>query len=108
MNAKEKKVRLVVRPPDADSPGFLRLMKSGLELREGVRKMQEDKISDPALIDQMINFMLPYIAEPKDRERAYDLLLDASENEINTVMDAIVGSDEENPTESASKEGGAH
>ena len=84
---------LVFTPPGPDQPGFLRRQRTALEFSEGLK--EEPTV---ALFDKMIDFLLDYVTEPADRKEAQDLLLDASENDFTTMLKAISGEGDENPT----------
>lgn len=87
--------KLVFELPNAQTPGYLRRVKKGMELAD---RMQDKKAS-PSSIDDMVEFLLPYITEPKDREEARDTLLDASQEQFMVLVKAVSGeSEEENPT----------
>ena len=92
-------VDLVFSPPDEHAPGFLRRQKKALTF------IKAFNVEDPTpdMIDDMVEFLADYVTEPTDRDEAIDLLWDASQDQIMTLMRAIGGSDKEegdaNPTE---------
>ena len=86
--------KLVFELPNAQTPGYLRRMKKGLEFRA----IRAQGVS-PESIDEMVNYLLEYITEPKDREEAKETLYDATEDQYNEMIDALTGATEtENPT----------
>ena len=88
---------IVFELPSADSPGYLKRVKTALALG-GALKSGDPK---PETIDGVVAFLLPYIKEPEDRKQAEDLLWTASETQFTRLMDLLSGKegeDEENPT----------
>jgi len=80
--------------PGKETPGYLRRMKNALEYA----KMLQDNPS-PATIDALVEFLLPYVIEPEDRKEARNALWDATQEQFDSLLGAIVGkSDSENPT----------
>lgn len=79
-------MRLVFEPPSKDTPGFLRRQRRALELKD-----QAKLDPTPATIDEMVEFLLPYVKEPEDRKEAADALWDASEEQFNQLLDVISG-----------------
>lgn len=79
---------LVFDIPEAGAPGFLRRQRQALKYREELR-------SNPsvATMDQMVEFMLGFVAEPEDREQARELLLDLSREGYERVLQAINAED---------------
>lgn len=74
-----------IEAPSRQSPGYFRRMREGLKLRN------MSVTADPdAAIAGMIEFILPYVTEPVDREQAREALWDASEEQIEQIMDAVV------------------
>lgn len=61
-------------------------------------KMLQDNPS-PATIDALVEFLLPYVIEPDDRTQARDALWDATQEQFDELLGAIVGKGaSENPT----------
>lgn len=80
--------------PGKDTPGYLRRMRDALEYA----KMLQDNPS-PATIDALVEFLLPYVIEPDDRTQARDALWDATQEQFDELLGAIVGKGaSENPT----------
>jgi len=85
--------QIVFEPPGADSPGYLRRSKRALEFRQRSQK----KDIGPEIIDEMVEFLLPYVKEPAERDEAREALFDASEAQFMQLIDAVSG-EGENPT----------
>ena len=89
-------MKLVFAPPDADAPGYLKRQRQALELFDGYK-------NDPSVdtVDRLVDFLLPFVTEPKTKARAREALWDASQNQIKQLIGVVVGGDEEgeeNPT----------
>lgn len=80
-------VEIVFRPPNRDDPGYLRRQRDALRLGELLRNGE----LSPRVIDQLIEFLLPYVREPEDRELAREALLDASERQFMEMLRAVQG-----------------
>jgi len=87
--------QLIFTPPSPDAPGYLRRTKKALEFRQ----MVSSKNAGPETIDALVDFLLPYIEEPKDREEAKESLFDATESQFLQLIDVVSGNAEENPTQ---------
>ena len=87
---------LVFNLPDENTPGYLRRQKEALKLQQRI----QEKLS-PETVDDIVNFLAPYIAEPKDPKQAKEALWDASKAQFNQLLNSVIGLDEgdENPTE---------
>jgi hypothetical protein len=89
-------MKLVFTVPGPEAPGYLRRMRAALVFK--------DKFADPELvptpetIDELVEFLLPYVDEPKDRDEARDALLDASMTQYNELLAAVAGTNSPNPT----------
>lgn len=81
--------------PDAEAPGYLRRMRQALVFLEAF----EGGDLVPATVDKMVEFLLPNISEPVDRDEAREALLDASRAQYQELLKVIMGGGEENPTE---------
>ena len=93
---------LVFTPPDADSPGFLRRQKMALKLNAGLHNNPTEE-----LLDELAHFLCRWVTEPEDKDEAYEALVDASENQFDELLGAILGrhkkDGDENPTKSPPK-----
>jgi len=78
--------KIVFEPPSAETPGYLRRTRMALEFRQ---KSATD--AGPKLIDDMIEFLLPYVKEPADRSEAREALLDATQAQFMELIDAVTG-----------------
>lgn len=88
-------VQIIFSPPGRDEPGYLRRMRKALELKT----VMENGTIKPEDLDNLIEFILPYVTEPIDREQARELLWDGSQNDFDRMLQAITGdSNTENPT----------
>ena len=88
-------VDLVFNPPDEHAPGFLKRQKKALVF---IKAFNVDNPT-PDMIDDMVEFLLDYVTEPTDRDEARDLLWDASQEQIMTLMQAVGGGESDgNPT----------
>lgn len=78
--------KLVFAPPTAQTPGFLRRAKKALEFQ---RQLQGD--ATPQLLDGMVEFLLPYVEQPEDRDAAREALWDASQEQFSELLIAVAG-----------------
>lgn len=76
--------KLVFDIPEAAAPGFLRRQRDAIRYREALRN--EPELQD---MDNMIDFLLTFVAEPADRAAARELLLDLSRMEYMQLFGAI-------------------
>lgn len=79
--------------PGRETPGYLRRMREAL-------RFQELMTATPSIetVDAMVDFLLNFVDEPKDKNEARELLLDASEQQFMELLTAITGDrEEENP-----------
>jgi hypothetical protein len=81
--------KIVFEPPNRSSPGFLKRMRRAIYLR-GVL-VDNPK---PEHIDEMVEFLLPYIVEPEDRSEAAELLWDASQEDFENLIKLVAGGEE--------------
>ena len=89
--------QIVFNLPTKETPGYLRRAKRYLELQEA--------LSNPSAqaFDQLVDFLADFVDEPKDRDEAKDALLDASEEQLMSLFEAVGGGDGSgaNPTTAA-------
>ena len=83
---------IVFKVPDKKSPGFLRRMMAAGRFSELMRKGE----TGDAYYDNLIQFLLNFVEEPKDRDEAREALLDASEEQYVALLDAV--NNQGNPT----------
>ena len=82
--------QIVIRRPDADSPGYWRRNIAILEFRE---RIQGGDISG---ITEMLKFLAQFVTEPAGDEEKFNALLDASQNQWMQILDVIAGEDSKN------------
>lgn len=87
---------LVFTPPDENTPGYLRRQKQALEF---MQSLQGDPT--PKTIDNMVEFLVQFVTEPKDKDEARNALWDASQAQFDALLKSVLGQGEnaENPTE---------
>jgi len=86
--------KLVFELPNAQTPGYLRRAKKGLEF-----KAKMGAGLGPEVIDDMVDFLIDFVTAPKDRDEAREAMFDANEEQFTYVIDLITGEgQEENPT----------
>jgi hypothetical protein len=91
------KIKLVMELPDKTTPGFLRRSRQAMSFSERLKAGS----NEPALCDEMVEFLLPFVKEPADRKQARECLWDASQEQFEKAMAAIVGSPNPTPAESS-------
>jgi len=84
---------LVFNLPGKDDPGFLRRQREAIKFG---RLLQEKP--DEETLDQMVDFLVQFVEEPKDREKAKEALWDASESQFMQLLRSLGGESDENPT----------
>ena len=90
-------MKLVFAPPAPDAPGYLKRQRQALELFDGYK-------NEPSVdtVDKLVDFLLPFVTEPKTPAKARDAIWEASENQIKQMIGVVVGGGEEenekNPT----------
>ena len=77
---------ITFRPPGPDAPGYLRRQRQALEFAEAIKANPS-----PALIDRLVEMLLPFVIEPQDRQAARDALLDASETQFLDLLRVMQG-----------------
>ena len=87
---------LVFSPPKQNEPGFLRRTQKALAFQV---EMKNDP--RPETIDKMVDFLLTYVEEPKDRDEAREALYEATEEQFNQLIDVIING--ANPTSAQQK-----
>lgn len=78
---------IVLAVPGPDEPGFLRRMRVGLELSE---RFSSGRLT-PQMVDALVEYLLPYVQQPAEREAARQALLDASQAQFEEMMRAVNG-----------------
>lgn len=81
-------MEIEIKPPTPDSPGFLYRTKRALLLQ---RALAEPQMSADA-IDQIVEFLLPYIVKPEGDKDKREALLMASQSQFMELFNAVAGS----------------
>ena len=71
----EDKAQLIFEPPGKDTPGYLKRQRKAIEFMAKLQTLATDPAPD--VVDDMVEFLLPWITVPKDRDEARDMLWDA-------------------------------
>jgi hypothetical protein len=79
--------KVVLTIPRKDEPGYLRRTRRMYEISEAM----ENESATMKDLDEFIQIILKYVSVPVDRKEAEDALLDASEEQILELFDAIKG-----------------
>jgi len=89
-----KNHEVVFEPPTDESPGYLRLQKNVLKVKDRMDKGEYTA----EMIDEVIELLLPFVVEPVDRDEAREAMLDISKKQYQQMLNAVVGKpiDEEN------------
>jgi hypothetical protein len=85
--------KIVFTPPGPETPGYLRRLRSAIDYG---KSLQADPT--PETLDKLVEFLLPYVTEPSDRDQALEALWDATETQFRELLAAITGGGAENPT----------
>lgn len=88
-NYKDERL-LKVSLPTKQTPGYLRRMQRGLSLKE---QFENGKANSKTIME-LAEFLADYVTEPTDRKEAVDILLDASEDELLSILDSVNGEKE--------------
>jgi hypothetical protein len=80
-------------PPDDNAPGYLRMVRVAVGFSEKLGAEPKQKT-----IDELVEFLLPFVEEPVDRDQAREALWDASKVQFQQLLKAVTGADESNPT----------
>ena len=81
-------MELEIKPPTPDSPGFLYRTKRALLLQ---RVLAEPQLSADA-IDQIVEFLIPYIVRPEGESEKREALMMASQSQFMELFNAVAGS----------------
>ena len=91
-------MELVFEVPGPDASGYLRRQRKALEFRLAS--------NTPEGLDSLVNFLVEYVKVPEDREDAKSALWDASEEQIDELLDAISGAGKVSPKKDGDSESG--
>lgn len=80
-------IKLVFNLPSRETPGYFKRMRRYMEIAAS----WDSGRRDPGLIDQMVEFFADYVTAPSPRSAAIDALWEASEDQIDVLMDAFRG-----------------
>ena len=81
---------LVIDLPDENQPGYLRRLMVAHKHRAALRALVEDKAPlPPDYYENLIADLLGYVAEPKDRDKAREVLLDLTEQQYRDLWEVI-------------------
>lgn len=83
--------KLVLEVPKKSDKGYLKRQRTALNFSGKLDRMDVNE----AVVDEIIEFCLPYVLKPEDRDDARDALEWASEDEIKELLAAISGSDQD-------------
>ena len=73
--------------PDENTPGFLRNVIRAAKFRKHLTETK-DMLE---YYEELIEFLLPHIAEPKDRDEAKEALLDCSKKQYMDLLNVAYG-----------------
>ena len=80
--------KLVFDLPSRDAPGYLRRQQEAMRFRKKIDGLERE----PEVIDDIVEFLLPYVIEPEDRDEARQLFFDeATENQYRDLLNAVIG-----------------
>jgi phage/plasmid-associated DNA primase len=95
---------IVVKIPDKHAPGFIRRQITTLEYALAWRQATASNDDSPetlrAMLDawqKTVDHLLQFVVEPADRNAAREALLQASEEEINKILEALRGKEAKPP-----------
>jgi hypothetical protein len=75
---------LVLEQPTPDSPGYLRRNRQAQQLFASLKE-------SPSAIDEIAEFLVPYVVAPHNRKEAREAILDATERQIKELLTAVMG-----------------
>jgi hypothetical protein len=82
--------KLVLKVPKRKDRGYLKRQRTALNFSAKLDAMEINE----KVVDEIIEFCLPYVIEPDDRDDAREALEWASEDEIKELLAAISGSED--------------
>lgn len=85
-------MKLEFQIPGKDEPGFLRRQRQALEF-------QNKLTSNPGIdtFDDLLEWLAQFVKDPSEHQEKLDALMDASENQILALLEAIGGGGKDNP-----------
>ena len=87
-------------PPKSHEKGYLKRVRKAMTFSDRLT----DKENPPKLadLDEFIEFILKWVKEPVDRQEAFDAVEDLSQDEYNSLLQALFGAEaEENEVKKA-------
>lgn len=90
MSENEEIIVLKFEAPTRQSRGFLKRARQAMVFQTAVK----DNDLTPKILDGMVDFLSDYIIEPSDRDEAKGLLWDASQDDFEKMLSAVVGGGE--------------
>jgi hypothetical protein len=78
------------RVPGKDAPGFLRRQREALAFAETLSAKEN---VTAAVIERIVEFLLPYVTVPQERDAARQALWDMSEDQFYQLLNAVTGAD---------------
>ncbi|MBA2702690.1 MAG: hypothetical protein H0U60_02445 [Blastocatellia bacterium] len=87
-------VRIEMKLPTKDTPGYLRRQREALALSQ---QMQDPTARGTETIDVIVNFILPFVVVPTDRDSAREALFDMTETQFVQALDKITGKESASP-----------
>ena len=81
--------KLVVRFPDAQTPGYLRFLKALPDLKTKVVDLlpaAQAATLTPAQVDELVDVLLVFVVEPADKAQARELIFDATADELGQLL----------------------
>lgn len=82
-------MKLRIDLPDENTPGYWRRVEDGAKLMEEMKtglSLESCK--------KVIDYIMPYVTEPEDKEQAHDLIADLSKKEFQKIIRAVMGAKE--------------
>lgn len=94
---------MIFNLPDAKTPGYLRRMQKASELAAASKGGE----LTPEVVGMMVDFLVDFVTEPKDRKEAKEALWDATQEQIDQMLSAVMGGTAEQvpPESEGSSEG---
>ena len=87
--------------PDKDAPGYLKFLKQIQGAQDFAAKLKTGQLSSE-IVDELVEFLLPFIREPVDRQAARNALWEVSQNQFEKLLASLTGGSEQIvPPESA-------
>lgn len=78
--------QIIFKLPDKTTPGYLRRVKKALEFAE---RMKAE--TSMATMDAVVEFLVDYVTEPQERSAKLEALMDATQEQIQELLDALSG-----------------